>query len=326
MSVASPQPALCRRCQTAIEEGDLRCSVCALTVPGDPPSAVARTAAKILRCRECAAAVSYAIEAQAPRCAFCDSVMEVEQPVDPVEQAEWILPFAVDYDSARHALRAWLKSLGWFRPSDLAHAATVDSLHALHWAGWIFDAEAHVTWTADSNAGSRRSAWAPHAGSTPFKWDNILVSASRGLTVKEAAKLAPGFRLDSAQRATPDKTSVPTVESFDVQRSAARKKIIDAIEATAAAQLQRGFIPGSRFRNVRVSVLLARLVTRRVVLPTWVLAYRYKGTLYRALVHGQDPRLAFGDAPLSWAKIALVVLGGLVVLAGIAAIIAIATR
>lgn len=325
----SAAPMTCRRCQTAIEAGDLRCSVCALTVPAQPRTAAEKPAAKVLRCRECSAAISYTVERQAPSCAFCGSVMEVEQPIDPVEQAEWILPFTVDYDAARQSLRTWLGQLGWFRPGDLASAATVDSLHALHWAAWIFDAEALVSWAADSDAGSGRARWAPHAGSTRFTWDNIAVSASRGLTLKETSKLAPGFRLEGARPAAaaqagqgaqagqpqPAAEGGPTIEGFDLQRSAARKKILEAIEAIAAAQLQRGHIPGSRFRNIHTSVLLERLVTRRMALPTWVLSYRYKGSLYRALVHGQDPKLAFGQAPLSWAKILLVALGGFALVA-----------
>lgn len=320
----------CRRCQTVIEAGDLRCSVCALTVPEEPRGAAAKPAAKILRCRECSAAVSYTVEKQAPSCAFCGSVMEVEQPIDPVEQAEWILPFTVEYDAAKQALRRWLGSLGWFRPADLASGATVDTLHPLHWAAWIFDAEAQVSWAADSDAGSRRSRWAPHAGTTQFAWDNIVVSASRGLTPKETSRLARGFRLETARpmpkpagdeaelggggAAPGGEAPASTVERFDLQRSAARRKILDAIEEHAAAQLQQRHIPGSRFRNVHTSVLLSRLVTKRMALPTWVLTYRYKGALYRALVHGQDATLAFGEAPLSWTKIALLVFGVLAVL------------
>lgn len=329
-AVATPAAALaCRRCKTAIEVGDLRCSVCALTVPEAPRDMIAKPAAKILRCRECNAAVSYTVEKQAPACGFCGSVMEVEQPIDPVEQAEWIVPFSVDYDAARQSLRRWLGSLGWFRPGDLVSSATVDTLHPLHWAAWVFDAEAKVSWAADSDAGSRRSRWAPHAGSTSFSWDNIVVSASRGLTPKETIKLAPGFRVDRAEKAPPApelgeaqaSEGAPTVERFDLQRSAARKKILESIEATAAAQLQRGHIPGQRFRNVHTSVLLERLVTRRMALPTWVLTYRYKGALYRALVHGQDPQLAFGDAPLSWAKVALVAIAGVALIVAIFAML-----
>ncbi len=316
--------ATCGRCQTLLDEGDLRCSVCALIVPVALESAH-KEKARILRCTECAAAVSYSVEAQAPRCGFCAAVMAVEQPVDPVEQAEWVLPFGVDREQARHSLVGWLKSLGWFRPSDLASGATIDSLHPLHWAGWIFDAQALVTWTADSDAGSGRSAWAPHSGSTRFSWNNIVVSASRGLEAKEVHRLAEGYNLQTARH--PDQAPGSIIEGFDLQRSAARKTIVDAIERNAVAQLAaQGHIPGRKFRNVHVSVLLARLVTKRVALPAWVLAYRYRGGLFRAIVHGQDPKIAFGRAPVSWTKIMAVVIGGVALLALIALIIVLAAK
>jgi hypothetical protein len=67
---------------------------------------------------------------------------------------------------------------------------------------------------------------------------------------------------------------------------------------------------------------LKRLYTRRFAFPTYVLAYRYHDKLYRALVHGQDPRCTFGDAPYSIAKIAAVVLGALALVAIIIAVLA----
>ncbi len=77
-----------------------------------------------------------------------------------------------------------------------------------------------------------------------------------------------------------------------------------------------GVIPGSTYRNVHVAVLLESLRTERHALPTYVFAYRYRGKLYRALVHGQDPSCVFGKAPYSIAKIALVVvaIGGALLL------------
>ena len=112
-------------------------------------------------------------------------------------------------------------------------------------------------------------------------------------------------------------------EIFDTQRSAARKKIVDAIEAIAEQQLvEGGHVPGNRFRKVNASVLLERLRTRRYVLPSWVLAYRYKGTLYRSVVHGQDESIAFGEAPVSWAKILLVIAAVLGVLFAVVALVA----
>jgi hypothetical protein len=298
----------CSRCHTPLEASDLRCSICALAVPRDA-GAAPTLRARILRCPECAAAVSYSAAARAPHCGFCGAIMQVEVPEDPVEAAERLVPFAVDRDGAARALRSWLGSRGWFRPRDLSAAAAIDSMRPLHWSAWIFDADATVTWAADSDAGSGRSAWAPHAGSTAFQWRTILIPASRGLREEETARLAAAYALDGA---VPVSEAAPleggAIEAFDVQRSAARRRIADAIEMMAVRDLQsHGHIPGRRFRNVHASVLLSRLVTGRYVLPAWVTAYRYRGSIYRTIVHGQDPSIVLGEAPVSWVKIAVLV-------------------
>ncbi|MGK4005083.1 zinc ribbon domain-containing protein [Sorangium sp. So ce1036] len=307
----------CARCHSPLEAGDLRCAVCGLAAPqGRAP---APQPAQVLRCTECGAAVSYSAEAQAPKCRFCGAVTRLEQPVDPVDQADWLLPFEVSPEQADQALRRWMATLGFFRPSDLSRAATVEGLHPIWWAGWLVNADAVVSWTADSNAGARRSAWAPHAGQTQLPFRNLLVSASRGLSLDEALELAPYYRVDravpAAQRSAqglgpPD----AALEQFDAQRSGARKIVNERIADAAADALRQGVIPGSTFRNVRVAVLLRGLSTRRVALPSYVLAYRYDGRSYRAVVHGQDALRVTGTAPIAWGKVALLIAVALVLL------------
>ena len=265
--------------------------------------------ARILRCRECAAAVSYSAQAQAPHCGFCGAVMQVEQPEDPVESAQWLVPFAIDHQTAAGSVRAWLGSRGWFRPRDLSAAAAIDTMRPLHWSAWIFNADATVTWAADSDHDSGRSAWAPHSGSTAFQWRSILIPASRGLKASETERLAPAYALD---RAVPVEQAPMleggALEAFDVQRSAARQRIADTIERMAVEDLQTSnHIPGRRFRNVHASVLLSGLMTGRYLLPAWVAAYRYRGSVYRTIVHGQDRSVVMGEAPISWSKVALAV-------------------
>lgn len=313
VTTAMASRAACGRCASPVELDDLRCAICGLcTEPTSADELPARSLAKILRCKGCGAALAYDVEAHAPKCAFCASVLELEQPTDPVEQADWTLPFAVTPEGALGMLRKWLDSLGHFRPSHLGREITLQSMQPLAWAAWIVDATALVSWAADSDAGSQRSRWAPHAGQTALDFTRLLISASRGLTSEETQRLARHFDLSHARPIAG--RSEGAVERFEAQRSVARGQITRAIEATAAARLQEGVIPGSTFRNVRVAVVLQRLVTRRVALPTYVMAYRYRGKAYRALVHGQDARLVFGDAPYSWGKIALAILGGVLLL------------
>jgi len=267
-------------------------------------SLAAKNRARILRCEECAAAVAYSADEKALKCGFCGSVMKVEEPVDPVEKAQALLPFGLDKQRATEALRGWLSKRGFFRPGDLASASTLDNIRPLYWAAWVCKAKAQLSWTADSDAGSHRSSWAPHSGETHIEWDNLVVSASRGLSLAEANHLAERYDLKGTTQVGETEEAV---EQFELQRSAARRTILDAIERTAATQLQRGTIPGSRFRNVHVGVLLEQLATSRIALPCWILAYRYRGDLHRAVVHGQDPTCVMGSAPLSWFKIFMVV-------------------
>jgi hypothetical protein len=318
----------CARCQTPLADDDLRCAICALTAPvaasrGASALAVAERA-QVLRCVGCGAAVKYVAAAQAPRCAFCSAVMKLEQPTDPVEEAEAFLPFAVTPDAAGAALSGWLSGLGWFRPAKLAREAKLEALRPLWWAAWVVDAHATVSWTADSDFGSVQSAWAPHAGRSQLTFERLLISASRGLRHDETERLAPWFDLRTqVPQATPSQAASAdgTWESFELQRSSARHHVVHAIEATAAARLQGTDIPGTSFRHVRVAVVLEGLQTRRLALPTYVLAYRYGRRHYRAIVHGQDASGVFGEAPYAWGKIALVAVGGLALLVLIVAII-----
>ena len=310
----------CARCRSPLELEDLRCAICALPVPVHAGAHHDRPRATVLRCDGCGAALTYDAQVQAPKCAFCGSVAHVERPEDPIEEASAYLPFRVDPSAAQAALAEWLSGLGWFRPSDLASASTVSQLAPLWWVAWTFDVEALVSWTADSNAGAGRSAWAPQAGQSPLTLSNVVVSASRGLRTDEVEQLVRAYDLGSAQPA-PHAMAGCTIERFDVQRSAARRIISDAVER-AAANAATHWIPGDRYRNLHVAVLPRRLTTRRYAFPAYVLAYRYNDKLYRAVVHGQDARGVLGEAPYSLLKIALAIGGGIAAIAFVIALIA----
>ncbi|HEY3806733.1 MAG TPA: hypothetical protein VGL61_29220 [Kofleriaceae bacterium] len=306
----------CPRCETPLEAGDLRCAVCALPVPiSDDGPAVAR--AEILRCTECGAAVAFDASRGSPACVFCGAAMAIEHPADPIEVASKRLPFTVDRVAAATALRGWLGNRGWFAPDALRDEATIDSVHPLCWAAWIVGATAQVAWTADSDAGAGRSAWAPQAGVESIAFDDIVVSASRGISTREHAALVPHYDLATA---VPVGDAGVPAESFDVQRSAARRQVHAAIDAIARTQVKRA-IPGRRYRNVRVSCLLQRQTTERVALPAWVMSYRFRGAPYRAIVHGQRPDVVVGSAPTDWRKVMWVALTAALVLAAILVIV-----
>jgi hypothetical protein len=160
-----------------------------------------------------------------------------------------------------------------------------------------------------------------------MSFDNIVVPASRGLRHEECRRLIPYYDVG---RAVPVASEIAgelpaIVESFDAQRSAARRHVQDSIERTAKVRVEE-HIPGRRFRNVHAACLLERQTTDRIAFPAWVLAYRYRDQPYRAIVHGQRPEVVLGDSPKDWVKILLVALAALAVLVVIALVIALVQR
>ncbi|HEY1557369.1 MAG TPA: hypothetical protein VGF94_21185 [Kofleriaceae bacterium] len=311
-STSAAELAACERCASPLEDGDLRCAVCALPVEV-PALAVVRARANVLRCTECGAAIGYDASKRAPGCGFCGAVMALEQPIDPIEEARLRVPFAVTRDLATTALRTWLGRRGWFAPKALRDEAVLETVTPLCWAAWIVNATAHVAWTCDSDDGAGRSAWAPHAGELRLDLGNLAIPASRGLRADECSLLVPHYDLTKVVGASATAIAgeeVAMIESFDAQRSAARALVQHAIEAVAKVRVERA-APGRRFRNIHVACLVERQTTDRVALPAWVLAYRYRGSPYRAIVHGQRPELVFGSSPKDWAKIAWLVAGGI---------------
>jgi len=247
-------------------------------------------------------------------------VMHIEGIKDPMEQTERYLPFAISEASAKQSVSRWLRGLGWFRPTDLATDATVEQLVPLWWVGWVFDARALVSWTADSNAGSHRSAWAPHSGQVVMDFADILVPASRGLTDKETFALTGSYNLATSVSGQPSGQGANT-EQFDVQRSSARERIVRAAAGVAAQRIDQTHVPGTSHRNVSVSLLLQELRTSRCAFPAYVLAYRYNEKLFRAVVSGQDEAFVLGKAPYSaWKILAVVSLGATALAAVIFAI------
>jgi hypothetical protein len=306
----------CERCASVIAADDLRCPICNLTCP--MPTAEDRTeiVVDILRCTGCGAAMTYEVAKRAAACAFCGSVLELEHPQDPVEEAERSLPFTVDRDHASASFRAWLGTLGWFRPGDLTATATIETIQPLRWVGWIFDAEATVSWAADTDAGAHRADWAPHSGLTELDYDDVVVPATRGLEPDEVAHLLPSYDL-VANGTTEDVVGDATVERFDVPRSAARARLVEAVERLARTRLTERHLPGRRSRNLATSTVLRGLDARRVAFPAWVLAYRYKGKLYRTVLSGQDAECLKGEAPYSVLKIAAAIAAGALLVAAL---------
>ena len=102
-------------------------------------------------------------------------------------------------------------------------------------------------------------------------------------------------------------------EEYAVDLEAGFRAAQGTIEATQADRCGSD-VPGDTHRALRVANRLSDVRWKHVLLPIWSLTYDFGGKSYAVLIHGQSGKVA-GEAPYSWIKIALLVLGILIVAA-----------
>jgi hypothetical protein len=265
--------------------------------------------------------MSYDASARSLRCPFCGSE-KLEQRADERTLApRRVVPFKVSREAAMATMRKWL-GRGFFRPGDLSQRAMIEKMAAVYVPFWIFEARTHTYWTADTSQLPlmSRGDWCPLFGEHRDAYAGLLVGASGALSSRETHALRP-FDLEAAVEPSQVDLENVTVEKFKVGRKYARPLAREGLERLEAQTCQAQYVPG-RARNVKVNTLPEGLASEPVLLPVWIMAYRYKERVFRFLVNGQTGT-ATGEAPMSWKKVAAVaaaVLGAILLILALVAL------
>ncbi|WP_153557409.1 zinc ribbon domain-containing protein [Roseimaritima sediminicola] len=301
-AMTDPEDLFCHNCGTEVEHGE-----------GAQESPRGTAATHTFRCQSCGASMRYDASAQALRCPFCGATELDAVQTHRVLEARRVVPMRLDQAAAGGRLRQFLGSSFW-HPGDLGQQSKLQLATAVYVPYWVFSADAETFYTADSSRTppGARADWYPVSGQRRQRHEGVLVSGSSVLTPAETNALLP-FDLRAAVPTEQVDLENITVEEFRVARRHARpqaRAMIEQIEQTQCA----GLVPG-RARNVRVNVMLSGLASEAILLPVWILAYRYRDQVYRVLVNGQSGQVA-GQAPTSYWKLA-----GVVIAVAIAAVV-----
>jgi len=306
----------CSVCRALIDEEDLFCANCGAEAPHREAKADAdsRTFKHNFECQGCGASMSYDAEAKTLACPFCGSEQLEERPPTKSLGPKRVVPFAVDRDSAIQAMRKWLGK-GFWRPGDLSERAAVTKMTAVYVPYWVFTARTFTYWTADSSQTpfGARGDWVPMSGEHRGQYSGVLIGASSVLTPAETSAICP---FDLATGLPPESVDLQdvVVEQFRVQRKYARPLARQGLEGMERQTCQQ-YVP-ARCRNLKVNVRMEGLSSEAVLLPIWVMAYRYQDRVFRFLLNGQSGRAA-GQAPTSWKKVVLVIVIAILAVLGI---------
>jgi len=317
----------CEVCGSVLDEEDLFCANCGTESPNRAKTPIAADSSRLTKdnfaCSGCGASMSYDASAKALRCPFCGSVDMVSKPDVQLLAPKWVVPFRLSREEAEQRMRKWL-GRGFWRPGGLSESARVAKMTAVYVPYWVFQAKTHTYWTADTNQTppGASASWYPVTGEHEGSYSGLLIGASGAIEPRETAAICP---FDLADGVPPDKVDLDNAifEQFSLPRKYARPLARQGLEA-AETEACAACVPG-RSRNVHVNVLVSEMSSEPVLLPVWIMAYKFRDKLYRFLVNGQTGR-ATGEAPISLAKLAGAVVTALAIAAVIALLLGILGR
>ncbi|MGC3999223.1 MAG: hypothetical protein QM767_18005 [Anaeromyxobacter sp.] len=330
----------CARCGAeltyAIGAAALRCSYCGyeqpLTVEAgaavlehDLQAALSRGAAarptadaapgrQELRCDSCGATVVFDGTLTSSACSFCGVPVQrdrVHQAADRLP-VDGVLPFAVEAGQARGALASWVKGL-WFAPNDFRKRGVDGDLQGVYLPFFTFDAMTSTTYqgqrgehywvTVGSGQNERRemrTRWYPASGAFQRFFDDVLVPAFRALPAPLLTQLEP-WPLGGCLPFTPEALAGKLAHTYDVELppsfQAARERIDGALREEVEER-----IGGDEQRITDLTTGYAALTFKHLLLPVWLLAYRYREKSYRVAINACTGEV-HGERPWSVVKI-----------------------
>jgi DNA-directed RNA polymerase subunit RPC12/RpoP len=277
-----------------------------------------------LRCEACGATVVFQGTLTSSKCAYCGEPVQREKAHAAPERipVDGLLTFMVPAEQAKGALRDWVKGR-WFAPNAWKQQGVEGRLDGAYLPFFTFDAmtasqyrgERGDRYTVTVRVGNQtrnevRVRWTPASGAFQRFFDDVLVPAFRSLPMGLLAKLEP-WPLERTVPFTEGALAGKLAHTYDLELpqgfASARERIEREIEAEV-----RHRIGGDTQRIHDVRTQYAGLTYKHLLLPVWLLAYRFHERSYRVAINAVTGEV-HGERPWSAVKIALAVVAAAIV-------------
>lgn len=286
---------------------------------------------RVAKCPNCAAEVQFDPDVHATECPFCATPVVTDTGVHRHIKPRAVLPFALDEPSAHDAMTTWLGKL-WFAPNGLRqYARHGRKMQGIYVPYWTYDADTTSRYTGErgtvyyvnqrvvrngktTTVRVAKVRWRSVSGQVARFFDDVLVLASRSLPKRFTDALAP-WDLAALEPYTPEYLAGFRSEGYAVTLEEGFQEAREIMDATIRRDI-RFDIGGDRQRIHRVDTEVRDVTFKHILLPVWLAAYKYRGETYRFVVNGRTGKVQ-GERPYSSVKIALAVIAGLILAAGV---------
>ncbi|KIR03112.1 YdjG [Lachnospiraceae bacterium TWA4] len=219
-----------------------------------------------------------------------------------------MIPFKVNRKQMESAFKAWTKG-GRLTPSDFTSQNTIDKITGLYAPYWMFDYhtkgrfEAHCENIRMMTKGDTEYTYTRHyevIRDLEVDYDKLPLDASKRLDDDMMDKLEP-FNCEDLKPFSMEYLSGFQSERYDETdedlKERGEKRIIGYINEEA----NRNFSDYQISNIVKREIEVKKKKVDYILLPVWLLNYKYNGKNYTFALNGQTGKIV-GDLPISKTK------------------------
>lgn len=281
-----------------------------------------------VRCESCGGTTVFLGTLTSSECPYCGSPIQRDHVHDAVDRVpvDGVLPFRVERKQAQSNLARWVKSR-WFAPNDFLNRGVKGQFNGVYMPYWTYDSLTFTRYSGargehyyvtvghgDKQRRERRTSWYPASGQFRRFFDDVMVVASRIGHRDLIHELEP-WPLGQCCPFNQEMLAGYLARTYDIELDQGFNEARERMEAALYQDVCRR-IGGDEQRVDSVRTRHSAVTFKHVLLPVWLLAYRYKGKSYQVYVNAATGEVQ-GQRPYSAWKIALAVLCGLAALGAI---------
>ncbi|MEM9293062.1 MAG: hypothetical protein AAGD01_15380 [Acidobacteriota bacterium] len=266
-------------------------------------------------CASCGAKVEFTGTLTSTRCPYCGSPIQREGvhrtssriPVDGV------VPFRIEKRRAQSNLKRWVGKL-WFAPNAFKKAGIDGKFDGVYLPYWTFDSMTFTRYrgkrgehyyvtvgTGKNRTRTRRTRWYPASGRFQLFFDDVLSVAHTALPENLIRALEP-WPLEEAKPFHEDILAGHTARTYDIPLDRGFEDGRQRIDEALREQV-RTRIGGDTQRIDDIDTHYDAITYKHMLLPVWLLSYRYSGKVYQVVVNAATGEVQ-GERPYSMWKIA----------------------
>jgi DNA-directed RNA polymerase subunit RPC12/RpoP len=282
-----------------------------------------------ITCNSCGGTVVFQGALTSSECPYCASPIQLEDVHDAEHRipVDGVLPFLVERKQAQANLASWVSSR-WFAPNEFKERGVNGKFNGVYLPFWTFDSmtfsryqgeRGEHYWVTikdgDKERRERRTNWYPASGAFDRFFDDLLIVASKGLPKSKLDGLEP-WPLDKCVPFTQEVLAGYFARTYETELEAGFQESRRRMDAAIEREVKER-IGGDDQRVHSCQTQFSAVTFKHLLLPVWLLAYRYNDKTYQLLVNAATGEVQ-GERPWSVIKILAAVLTVATIAGGIA--------